>query len=641
MTKSLGASFSRLAFVLAAVLALAASAPACSEEVKEGGADDLGSVGGDVGTGTATSDDDVVSGADSIITLPDGATVEGPADATTTTAPDPDAATAGDADTASDAAGPVDTEAPFCGAVGCGCATADDCDSGLCVDTADGRRCTELCIDSCTQAEFDCRVLDQGTVDPVSACLPSYLHLCEPCQGDASCQYRGGERCIPAPHPEDGSFCTTPCDADGACPDGYRCAQLPFGGATEAHCVPTDGTCDCRPAWADDGLVTDCETTNAFGTCPGTRTCGVDGLTECTGAPSAEVCNGVDDDCDGVTDDIGDDVACEVANQFGTCPGTLACEGGAPVCHGPSAFPEACDLVDSDCDGQTDEGTCDDGVACTVDSCVGVGRCAHELAADRCLIDGVCVAAGAANPSGACERCVPSASTTAWTATTEGFPADQCVVDPCAGGGPIDPAECCSVGLACADDDHLVTSFSCAAPGGSQNRVVEFYGDLCCYDASEEHLYCTAYGDWSAGSGRDTDPSHNPALVAVTSTRSTCRRLAKFHRPTTSASSLRASCGGRNTPAPFNLRMSASVASRFRPRTSAGTNDLHASSRSPSSIPSSSMRRAQSTSSSARAAPSTRSRAPSASRARSSMAASSARSTTSRSRPASAGGAPS
>jgi hypothetical protein len=75
--------------------------------------------------------------------------------------------------------------------------------------------------------------------------------------------------------------------------------------------------------------------------------------------PSAEVCNGLDDDCDGQVDEgnPGGGAACNTG-QVGVCAaGTTACVAGALTCNrnvNPSA--EVCDGLDNDCDGSVDEG---------------------------------------------------------------------------------------------------------------------------------------------------------------------------------------------------------------------------------------------------------------------------------------------
>jgi Notch-like protein len=89
----------------------------------------------------------------------------------------------------------------------------------------------------------------------------------------------------------------------------------------------------------------------------------------CTGEvlPGAESCNGVDDDCNGTVDDGVDGGGMCSTGMPGACAdGTMSCSGGVAACNpvvGPSA--EACDNVDNDCNGQTDEGNPGGGGACT------------------------------------------------------------------------------------------------------------------------------------------------------------------------------------------------------------------------------------------------------------------------------------
>ena len=98
-----------------------------------------------------------------------------------------------------------------------------------------------------------------------------------------------------------------------------------------------------------------------------------------------ELCNNIDDDCNGVVDDP--DRVAPPENfsclPFGVCAGVApVCEDGGFVCDYPDSY-EAdetrCDGIDNDCDGLTDEGfdnlgaPCFDGVgACRV---AGVQRC--------------------------------------------------------------------------------------------------------------------------------------------------------------------------------------------------------------------------------------------------------------------------
>jgi cysteine-rich repeat protein len=77
--------------------------------------------------------------------------------------------------------------------------------------------------------------------------------------------------------------------------------------------------------------------------------------------PTAETCDGLDNDCNGVVDDgnPGGGGGCSTG-QPGVCgPGTVTCNGGSLVCV-PNQTPgtEVCDGVDNDCDGQVDNGVC-------------------------------------------------------------------------------------------------------------------------------------------------------------------------------------------------------------------------------------------------------------------------------------------
>jgi hypothetical protein len=56
-------------------------------------------------------------------------------------------------------------------------------------------------------------------------------------------------------------------------------------------------------------------------------------------------------------------------------------------CDGADPVPETCNGLDDDCDGLTDEGTCDDGNVCTADSCTGL-QCGYKSLFGPCDTDG-------------------------------------------------------------------------------------------------------------------------------------------------------------------------------------------------------------------------------------------------------------
>ena len=158
-----------------------------------------------------------------------------------------------------------------------------------------------------------------------------------------------------------------------------------------------------------DGVDDDCdgsvdedyasvETTCGVGACAatGTMSCGEGGqLTDtCEPGPAASddaTCDGVDDDCDGTSDE--DFIITGTTCGQGPCAATglRTCEGGvmSDSCTPGVAAPQddTCDRVDDDCDGSTDE---DYGVhvsTCGVGACARTGQrdCQFGFEVDTCL----------------------------------------------------------------------------------------------------------------------------------------------------------------------------------------------------------------------------------------------------------------
>ncbi|MGB0647791.1 MAG: MopE-related protein, partial [Bradymonadia bacterium] len=176
------------------------------------------------------------------------------------------------------------------------------------------------------------------------------------------------------PMPElDGSAPTL--DAAELVPDASA-ADIDAGSEVDQSQCETE-TCDGQDNDCD-GLVDEmtsggeCVVDDAQGECEqGTLICANGTLTcEMTQMPNAEVCDGLDNDCDGIIDDqvAGEEgMPCTIEEALGLCAqGVELCSDGAVTCV-PNFSPtsERCNDLDDDCDGEVDEMVSDSGTPCT------------------------------------------------------------------------------------------------------------------------------------------------------------------------------------------------------------------------------------------------------------------------------------
>lgn len=186
----------------------------------------------------------------------------------------------------------------------CPCEGNGDCNSGACVPTSAGVSvCTRACEVEC-QPGWECRAVAISGTDPTFLCVERALNLCRPCRSSTDCAYPGftepGDRCVDT-GAVGGAFCGNACD-EGGCPDGYRCEEVRTLGSDEQtrQCVPETGECLC----SGRAVVEAADTACARGACLGRRVCEAGGLTACDALEaSAEVCDGVDNDCSGGVDE--------------------------------------------------------------------------------------------------------------------------------------------------------------------------------------------------------------------------------------------------------------------------------------------------------------------------------------------------
>jgi len=364
----------------------------------------------------------------------------------------PDAAPDAAPDLATDLLG--DALIPPCdpgeGCFGDPCGEGKDCLSGWCVDHLGDGVCTQTCEEECP-AGWTCQQVAGTAPDLIFVCVSDFANLCKPCEKGADCVDSAGTQDVCVDYGVEGNFCGGACGDEKPCPAGYVCEDVEtVDGVPTTQCVlEGGGVCACSDKAIDLAMWTPCEETNVHGTCVGIRACVEGGLSDCDAQiPAAESCNGEDDDCDGVVDE-------EICDDDNPCtddqciPGVgcehLALDGIPCAGEDPCAGEWICD--DGACVGEAKD--CDDGKACTVDSCDPVdGHCDHAA------VDGNCPASN--NPCVGQVFCDPFAG-------PEADPdQDGCVVVMKAPGTGCDDGDLCTTGDNC--QEQLGSLYCTGAP---------------------------------------------------------------------------------------------------------------------------------------------------------------------------------
>ncbi|MBM4344104.1 MAG: hypothetical protein FJ100_12115 [Deltaproteobacteria bacterium] len=447
-----------------------------------------------------------------------------------------DAMADGGVDGGADAADAQTASCP--GAAQCACADHSDCASGLCQETATGKACAGFCVEGNCGPGLVCgaATVQNAAGQPVTkngVCLPRWARECMPCTADEVCPIAAdpGAACVSiAGNGDDGRYCAPTCKQDADCPPNRACqARTSVGGIVANHCVPKSAGCPCSPLATALGAKTICaNSVLGAGSCKGERACGPDGLSLCSAAtPTAEACNGLDDDCDLAVDEpAGATAICDDGKPCtaDTCSGkdgcahlpvSVTCSDG-DACTGPDG------CAAGECAGP--KVPCDDTNPCTTDACDTAEGCTHTVLGpvscndgDACTTGETCAGgnctAGATLPCGDDNPCTADLCEAqkgcVFLATDATCNDDNACtgVDVCKAGKCQGPALLCDDGWGCttdACDPGNGCTFKPGSPGCGFAKVP--YGiEFACGDAG--------FVDWkvtAAGIGMD---SPQPPLV--------------------------------------------------------------------------------------------------------------------------------
>ncbi len=333
-----------------------------------------------------------------------------------------------------------------------GASKGDDAGASASGDDFSG---SEVVSSDAGAASADTTHVSDSTVAADTGGEPPIGNLCEPCSASVQCQASGDASAACIKRGALGNFCGSSCEQSKDCPKDFACTLVyTTEGPTAKQCVAQDvggkpGECTCSASAVANKLSTVCHKPaldkdgQVIGNCTGVRTCGDGGLSECIAAPpGAETCDALDNDCDGKTDE-------ETCDDSDVCTSDL-CSDGKCV-HTP-----------------TTGSACDDGDACTSGELCDKGQCSGGTLTCECKVDLDCASKEDGNKCNGTLACDQASYTCQLDAKT--------IVACTASGKPCQSNTCnantgkcgelpVSDGLGCDDGDACTANDACQ--GGS------------------------------------------------------------------------------------------------------------------------------------------------------------------------------